>query len=76
MQPVEQTMPIHKPEGTYLGIGRPVQEYESEDITVFTDGSGGRSSSDGCAQSQDQIEMRNMGREAPLGASRRFLGLN
>ena len=39
-------MPIHQPEVTYHGIGRPIREYADEDITVFTDGSGGRSSSD------------------------------
>ena len=40
------TTPIHKPKASYHRIGAPIRDYKEKEINIYTDGSGGRSSSD------------------------------
>ena len=46
LQPRAQTLPIHQPQASYHMLGRPIDQYRDEHIEIFTDGSGGRHSSD------------------------------
>ena len=41
-----QATPIHLARASYQILGAPVDQYDQETITVFTDGSGGKFSSD------------------------------